>query len=548
MASPPIESQLPTPFTTAANEDRPVIPEEAQHISSIVTSNALFKHFVGSSEQGDQQKALDFFNQVLDIGIKFKSQPEVRHKQVENHATQSFGSMPEDGMSCEQLLECFHDIAEHSTNFASPKFMGFPDAANSIPALGAAMLVPFINQNMCNQDIQAPAASFIEMEVVHWLRQQLGFHVPSEYTTVTEIGGVMTAGGCLSNTVGMMAARESLFPGSGMTGLPVVASKIRVLVPDVIEHYSIRSAMAWLGMGEANVVRIPVDDVYRMKIHELERIINEERAAGHHLLACVAYAGDSRSMRIDNLHDIGVVLRKNKVWFHVDACHGSQLAFSRTHRHKIRGIEEADSVTIDPHKVLWIPYMCSFALFKDPKSLANVSTNSDLILKTQWSLGQITPCIGSKAFDALKLWSVIKYFGRSGIESLIDARLSLTKEFQDEIIRHKEVLLLNETDINACMFVFMPQSLHQGKRISAEDVKKLNECNLFIKTSILESGDALVHGFNIKRCSHLLLPEDEVLYVLRTINGNPLTTAGHLKEILDTVVDLGHQFYSKVSS
>ncbi|KAH8669762.1 pyridoxal phosphate-dependent transferase [Tricladium varicosporioides] len=351
---------------------------------------------------------------------------------------------------------------------------------------------------MCNQDIQAPAASFIEMEVVHWLRQQLGFQVPSEYITVTEIGGVMTAGGCLSNTVGMMAARESLFPGSGMTGLPVVASQIK-------------------------------------------------RAVGHHILACIAYAGDSRSMRIDNLHDVGKVLRKHKVWFHVDACHGSQLAFSRTHRHRIRGIEEADSVTIDPHKVLWIPYMCSFVLFKDPKSLASVSTNSDLILKTQWSLGQITPCIGSKAFDALKLWSTIKYFGRSGIESLIDARLALTEKFQNEIDRHAEVILLNVTDINACMFIFMPQSLHQ-KQISGKDVEKLNECNLFIKTAILESGDALVHGFNLKRVSHPLLPEDELIYVLRTINGNPLTTAGHLKEILDTVVELGNQFYSKGSS
>ncbi|KAH6672134.1 pyridoxal phosphate-dependent transferase [Halenospora varia] len=547
-SSSPVGSQHPTTLTTAGKEDRPVIQEGVQNESNIATGNPLFKHFVGSSEPEDQQKALDFFNQVLDIGINLKSQPEVRQKQVGVRATQSFGPMPEDGVSSDQLLECFREIAQHSTNFASPKFLGFPDAANSIPALGAAMMVPFINQNMCNQDIQAPAASFIEMEVVHWLRQQLGFQVPSEYTTVTEVGGIMTAGGCLSNTVGMMAAREALFPGSGMTGLPVVASQIRVLVPDVIEHYSIRSAMAWLGMGETNVVRVPVDDVYRMKIHELERIIKEERAAGHHILACIAYAGDSRSMRIDNLRDVGVVLRKHKIWFHVDACHGSQLAFSRTHRHRIAGIEEADSVTIDPHKVLWIPYMCSFALFKDPKSLANVSTNSDLILKTQWSLGQITPCVGSKAFDALKLWSTIKYFGRSGIESLIDARLALTEEFQNEIDRHTEVILLNVTDINACMFIFMPQSLHQGKRISGKDVEKLNDCNLFIKTAILESGDALVHGFNLKRVSHPLLPEDDIVYVLRTINGNPLTTAGHLKEILDTVVELGHQFYSKGSS
>jgi len=181
-------SGYPIQITTTSNGDHPV-QEVAQHLSKITIDNGLFKNFVGSAGSGDQQKALDFFNQVLDVGINFKSQSEVRHRQVENPATQSFDSMPEKGMSCEQLLECFQDIAQHSTNFASPKFMGFPDAANSIPALGAAMLVPFVNQNMCNQDIQAPIASFIEMEVVHWLRQQLGFKVPSEYNTVTEIGG-----------------------------------------------------------------------------------------------------------------------------------------------------------------------------------------------------------------------------------------------------------------------------------------------------------------------------------------------------------------------
>lgn len=303
--------------------------------------------------------------------------------------------------------------------------------------------------------------------------------------------------------------------------------------------------MAWLGMGEANLERVPVDDVYRMKISELERIINEQTQIGNRILACVAYAGDSRSMRIDNLREIGAVLRKYNVWFHVDACHGSQLAFSRTHRHKIRGIEEADSVTIDPHKVLWIPYMCSFALFKNPQSLANVSTNSDLVLKTQWSLGQITPCVGSKAFDALKLWSTIKCFGRSGIESLIDARLALAEEIQREIKKHEEVLLLNETDINACMFIFMPRSLQRGKRISDEDTEKLNEYNLSIKTSILENGRALIHGFNIGKCVHALLPDDKAIYVLRTINGNPLTTPDHLKEILDDVVGLGYLFYSE---
>ena len=90
-------------------------------------------------------------------------------------------------------------------------------------------------------------------------------------------------------------------------------------------------------------------------------------------------------------------------------------------------------MTIDRHKVLWIPNTCSFVLFKDLASLSNVSTSSDLILKTQWSLGQVTPFIGSKAFDALKLWATIKTFGRSGIEKLIGGRLALTAQVQQAI-------------------------------------------------------------------------------------------------------------------
>jgi hypothetical protein len=81
------------------------------------------------------------------------------------------------------------------------------------------------------------------MEVVHWLRQQLGFDTPGQYTRSDQIGGILTLSGCLSNTVVLMAAREFVFPGSSMSGLGASPANIRVLVPDVIEHYSIRAAM-----------------------------------------------------------------------------------------------------------------------------------------------------------------------------------------------------------------------------------------------------------------------------------------------------------------
>ena len=92
--------------------------------------------------------------------------------------------MPEHGMSVESLITEWSAIAAKSANWGATGFMGFPDAGNALPVIGAAILVPFLNQNMANQDICAPHATFVEMEIVHWLRQQLGFPVASEYQTL----------------------------------------------------------------------------------------------------------------------------------------------------------------------------------------------------------------------------------------------------------------------------------------------------------------------------------------------------------------------------
>ena len=127
--------------------------------------------------------------------------------------------------------------------------MGFPDSGNALPAVAASLLIPLLNQNLANQDICTPSATFVEMESVHWLRQVLGYPVPANYSSVRDIGGVLTLGGCLLNTVALMAAKEHTFPGATLRGLPVKPQEVKVLVPEIIEHYSVRSAMAWLGFG-----------------------------------------------------------------------------------------------------------------------------------------------------------------------------------------------------------------------------------------------------------------------------------------------------------
>lgn len=202
--------------------------------------------------------------------------------------------------------------------------------------------------------------------------------------------------------------------------------------------------------------------------------------------------------------------------------------------------ELIQSVTTDPQKVFQTLNTCSIVLFKSPASLSNISTNSDLILKTQRSLDQVTPFIGSKAFGSLKLWATIRTLGRDGMENLIDARLALTRQLQDAIRAHPDLILLSETDINSCMFIFVLSTCQKavastGMPLPFTDMEKLNGMNMIIKTHVTESSDGYFHGFNLKRCPNSLWQEEQQVYVLRIMNGNPLSTIEHARQLLAAV-------------
>lgn len=172
--------------------------------------------------------------------------------------------------------------------------------------------------------------------------------------------------------------------------------------------------------------------------------------------------------------------------------------------------------------------------------LTNIGVTTELILKTQWSLGQITPFIGSKSFDALKLWTTIKYFGQEGIERLIDAHLALTKRIQGLINANPDLILLNKTDINACIYMYMPRELQRQKtRLATPEMDQLNDVNKAIKMEIMDDGKFFVHGFPLRRVPHPLLPEDHSVFVLRILNGNPLSTIESVWVALAEVLQIG---------
>ena len=164
----------------------------------------------------------------------------------------------------------------------------------------------------------------------------------------------------LTCTIGLLAARERKFPNSINNGLPILASKVKVVVPKVVNHYSVRASMSWLSLGQKNVIEVDVDDDYCFLPKALDKAITDEKKCGNIVMACVAYAGDSRTMSIDKFTEIYNILSKHDVWFHVDACHGFQLAFSKKYCDRIKVSNFSTLLQISTYLISKLTNACRF--------------------------------------------------------------------------------------------------------------------------------------------------------------------------------------------
>ncbi|XP_035715327.1 L-2,4-diaminobutyrate decarboxylase-like [Folsomia candida] len=336
--------------------------------------------------------------------------------------------MPSTGTDIFDLLSFVtENIVEPSTNFGSPYAMAFPDAGNSVAGICGDILTAFLNQNLINWTPCSPSATVVEITVISWLRDLLGYTVASNISAPIDVGGLITSGGVLSNTIALLLARESAMPDCMRVGFnSKKGATPSIIVPDGIDHYSSRISAGWLGLGEANVFKAPSKN-FKYDLDVLPQIVANLKSSSHKPILLVCYAGDSRSMSTDNFKEIRRICDTYGMWMHVDGCQGTQLIFSNKNRSKIHGIHLADSVTLDPHKVLAVPYAISVFLVKNPKHLETIKRPEDIITGEKHSFGQITPFQGSRSFASLKLFMMMKHLGREGIGRMIDRRCCFAK-------------------------------------------------------------------------------------------------------------------------
>ena len=221
--------------------------------------------------------------------------------------------------------------------------------------------------------------------------------------------GSLVPGGAFANLTALLAARDALEPRASKNGRAQIA-----VVVGAQAHYSIARAAAILGLGRDAVFKVPLDADFCTDIHQCDRAFSSARKAGFRKFILVGSAGSTPTGSFDDLVALSEIARRHRAWFHVDAAHGAGLAFSRRFRRMLKGLERADSMIFDPHKMMFMPLTAGGVLLREGELLREPLEEGAPYLfgsKRRFpDLGQLTIAC-SQRFDALKVWLMWRVYG-----------------------------------------------------------------------------------------------------------------------------------------
>lgn len=337
------------------------------------------------------------------------------------------GQLPEFGEDAAKVLDDIcSELIVRGFHVPSANYFGLMNPTPTYMAVLAEALVAALNPQLASL-ARSQLASKIERETVRWIGERVGWN--------TEFDGTFTSGGNEANFSALALALAAHFPKSIAEGVAAIGRK-PVLYASAESHHCIDKSAGLLGLGRAAVRRIPVNDNIQLDPASLEKRIHEDRSSGFVPFCVVATAGTTNSGAIDDLVALAEICKHHKLWLHVDGAYGAAAIFSNLHRELVRGIELADSLALDPHKWLAMPFAAGVVLTRHPETLREafrVTTPympkagkhspplDNFQVSTQWS----------RRMNSLKLWLTLRVHGRQAYEELIDRQLKLAAFFAD---------------------------------------------------------------------------------------------------------------------
>lgn len=431
--------------------------------------------------------------------------------------------------STQELTERFAELVRlslsHGINLHDPRYMGHQVPA-PVPIAGLFDAVGSVtNQPMAIYEM-GPWGTAVEQAMIGRLARCIGWE-GSDY------GGIVTHGASLANLTALLVARNVTLGESWERGVvrarpPVTVEKPAKLVAQADAHYCIARSAGILGIGTDNVVKAALDERRRMDPARLDATLTELKQSGHPIVAVVACACATPIGAFDPLEAIADVCARHDVWMHVDAAHGGAALMSARHRPLVAGLERADSLTWDAHKMLFVPALCAFLFYKQKRhSDEAFRQNAPYLFDpsmphlAEFDSGLRTvEC--TKRAAAMGLWGVWSLFGPQLFADLVDVTFDLGRKLYQKLEDAADFETLHEPQCNIVMFRHVPAAL---KDAAAE---RIGEFQWRLRKAVVQSGQyylvpATWNGVATLRCTLI----------------NPLTSESDLDGLLSALREAG---------
>ncbi|MEW2618810.1 aspartate aminotransferase family protein [Streptomyces sp. NPDC048106] len=409
------------------------------------------------------------------------------------------------------VLDELEDVyLKDAVYFHHPRYLAHLNCPVVIPAVLGEAVLSAVNSSLDTWD-QSAGGTLIERRLIDWTAGRIGLGPAAD--------GVFTSGGSQSNLQALLLAREEAGCGD--------LARLRIFASEA-GHFSVRKSAKLLGLGPDAVVTVAVDRDRRMRTVTLANELERCLAEGLVPMAVVGTAGTTDFGSIDPLPEIAELCDRYGTWLHVDAAYGCGLLASRRYRHRIDGIERADSVTVDYHKSFFQPVSSSAVLVRDAATLRHATYHADYLNPRRMVRERIPNQVDkslqtTRRFDALKLWLTLRTMGADGIGELFDQVCDLAAQGWRLLAADPRFDVVVEPSLSTLVFRYVPAA--------GTDPADTDRANIHARKALFASGDAVVAGTTVDGRHHLK-------FTLL----NPETTPADIAAVLDLIAGHAEQY------
>lgn len=380
------------------------------------------------------------------------TQPMHRNRGAKRAVARLKRSMPETGEPFERVLrDLFQEALPLGLNTASPGYLAYVPGGGLLHASIADLVTSAVNRYV-GVWIAAPGLVQIEADVIDWCAGIVGLPKATR-------GGLLTTGGSMANLVATFAARKAHFEGRFDEAVAYVGDQA---------HHSVEKALMLAGIHERRV--LPTDARCRMKPRELERAIARDRAKGLAPFLVIANAGTTNTGAVDPLEAIADVAERARVWLHVDGAYGGFFALTERGRAKLAGIERADSVTLDPHKGLFLPYGTGCLVVREAETLRRAHHVEAAYMPRMQEerelvdFCEISPELSREA-RGVRVWLPMRMHGARAFRAQLDEKIDLARYAAKELKKWPDVELLFAPELSLLAFRVVPKGMSDPAEI-----------------------------------------------------------------------------------